>query len=53
MYELKNSLAKQYSIEPKNLIIGSGSDQVIEFLLHAKCDERSSILVAGVTFSMR
>lgn len=52
MYELKNSLAKQYSIEPKNLIIGSGSDQVIEFLLHAKCDERSSILVAGVTFSM-
>lgn len=52
MYELKDALAKKYGIKPSNLIFGSGSDQVIEFLLHAKCDENSAILVAGTTFSM-
>lgn len=52
MYELKDSLAKKYSIKPKNIIIGSGSDQVIEFLIHAKCSKNSAILVARTTFSM-
>lgn len=52
MYELKDALSNKYSITPSNLIFGSGSDQIIEFLLHAKADEKSAILVAGVTFSM-
>ncbi|NLY03978.1 MAG: histidinol-phosphate transaminase [Campylobacter sp.] len=52
MYEIKEALATKNGVEPTNLIIGSGSDQVIEFLLHAKADENSAILVAGTTFSM-
>ena len=52
MYELKEGLAKRFGVLSKNIIIGSGSDQVIEFALHAKANPQSAILVAGVTFAM-
>ncbi|MDR0468082.1 MAG: histidinol-phosphate transaminase, partial [Campylobacteraceae bacterium] len=52
MYELKDMLSKKYGVTSKNVIIGSGSDQVIEFILHAKADKNSKILTAGVTFAM-
>lgn len=52
MYELKDLLSKKYKLSNKNIIIGSGSDQVIEFLIHAKADKNSKILMAGVTFAM-
>ncbi len=52
MMKLKNILSKHYELEDKNLIIGSGSDQVIEFLVHAKTDENSKILINSVTFAM-
>ena len=52
MLKLKNALAKRFNVENENLIIGSGSDQVIEFILHAKADENSSILINSVTFAM-
>ena len=52
MMKLKNMLSKHYEVGDKNLIIGSGSDQVIEFLIHAKTDENSTILINSVTFAM-
>ncbi len=52
MMKLKNALSKYYDVAEKNLIIGSGSDQVIEFLVHAKTNESSKILINSVTFAM-
>lgn len=51
-YELKESLANLYNVSSKNVVIGSGSDQVIEFIMHAKLDPNKAILSAGVTFAM-
>ena len=52
MYELKDALASKFEVETNNIIIGAGSDQVIEFCVHAKCDSNSNILMAKTTFAM-
>jgi len=52
MYELKDGLAKKFKVNESNIIIGAGSDQVIEFCVHAKCNSSSKILMAKTTFAM-
>lgn len=52
MFELKGALANKFGVKDENIIIGAGSDQVIEFALHAKTNKNSAILTAGVTFAM-
>lgn len=52
MTKLKNALSKRFNVQNDNVIIGSGSDQVIEFLIHAKADSNSKILMNSVTFAM-
>lgn len=52
MYELKDALAKKYDLESNNVIIGSGSDQILEFAIHAKCTKKSKVLMAKTTFAM-
>ena len=52
MMKLKDALGRRFEVENENIIIGSGSDQVIEFLIHAKADETSKILINSVTFAM-
>jgi len=52
MYELKDSLANHFQVAPNNILIGAGSDQVIEFCVHAKCDSDSKVLMAKTTFAM-
>jgi len=52
MLKLKNALTKKYAILEENLIIGSGSDQIIEFIMHAKADVNAKILINSVTFAM-
>ncbi len=52
MFELKAALAEKFGITSQNLIIGSGSDQVIEFAVHAKANKNNSILINSVTFAM-
>ncbi|PAF47327.1 histidinol-phosphate transaminase [Helicobacter sp. 12S02634-8] len=53
MFELKEGLAQKYHLAPSNIIIGSGSDQVIEFCIHAKCAKGNSrVLMAKTTFAM-
>jgi histidinol-phosphate aminotransferase len=52
MMNLKAALSKKFNVEDENIIIGSGSDQVIEFLIHAKANAESKILMNSVTFAM-
>jgi len=52
MTKLKNALSSRFEVKDENIIIGSGSDQVIEFLMHAKADSNSKILINSVTFAM-
>ncbi len=52
MYRLKDGLAKKFDVDSKNIIIGAGSDQVIEFAIRAKANHKKGILTAGITFAM-
>jgi histidinol-phosphate aminotransferase len=52
MIKLKSALSKRFDVQDDNVIIGSGSDQVIEFLIHAKADSNSKILMNSITFAM-
>ncbi len=52
MINLKDALSKRFGVRDENVIIGSGSDQVIEFLIHAKANADSKILINSVTFAM-
>ena len=52
MFELKEALANKFKLESKNIIIGSGSDQILEFAIHAKCKKKSKVLMAKTTFAM-
>jgi len=49
-YELKEKLANLYEIQKENIIIGAGSDQVLEFAIHAVSPKK--VLMAGITFAM-
>lgn len=51
-YELKNALASKFGVESNNIVIGSGSDQIIEFACHSVLDSGNYALCAGVTFAM-
>ena len=52
MTKLKDALQERFSIDKEHFIIGSGSDQVIEFIMHAKAGKNSKILMNSVTFAM-
>jgi len=52
MYELKGSLSRRFGVKSENIIIGAGSDQILEFISHAKLNENSSVLMSQVTFAM-
>jgi histidinol-phosphate aminotransferase len=52
MYSLKDSLSKHYGVDSSEVIIGSGSDQVLEFITRAVLNENSKVLQNSVTFAM-
>ena len=52
MIKLKNALSAKMGVANENIIIGSGSDQVIEILIHAKAAHGSKILMNSITFAM-
>ena len=52
MMKLKTALSQRFEVADENVIIGSGSDQVIEFLIHAKANANSKILMNSITFAM-
>lgn len=52
MYKLKAALASRFDVGGENVIIGAGSDQVIEFAVHAKANAEHPVLMNGITFAM-
>lgn len=52
MSELKQALADKFKVQKENIIIGSGSDQIIEYAIHAKLDHSKAYLQCGVSFAM-
>ena len=52
MFALKKALASRFDVKETELIIGAGSDQIIEFLIHAKANENATVLMSAVTFAM-
>ena len=52
MFELKAALSSKFNVQDDNIIIGAGSDQVIEFISRALLDENASVLMSAVTFAM-
>jgi len=52
MFELKEALSTKFDVVPENIIIGAGSDQVLEFISRALLQEGDSVLMSQVTFAM-
>lgn len=52
MFELKEALSKKYRVYDKNIIIGAGSDQIIDFIIKAICSKSSKVLISATTFAM-
>jgi len=52
MMNLKAALSQKFDVAEDELIIGAGSDQVIEFAIHAKASKGSKILMNSITFAM-
>lgn len=52
MFELKAGLAKKYSVESNNIVIGAGSDQVLEFISRTMLEPNDKVLMSQVTFAM-
>ena len=52
MFELKKALSSKFNVKDENIIIGAGSDQVLEFISRALLDENTSVLMSAVTFAM-
>lgn len=51
-YELKDALAAKNGVGSENIVIGSGSDQILEFAVHATLNENEAVLMNKVTFAM-
>lgn len=51
-FELKRALCDKFNIKHENIIIGVGSDQVIEMCVLSVANKQRGILTAGVTFAM-
>ena len=51
-YELKDALSKRFDVSDENIIIGTGSDQVLEFISRALLMPNDKVLMSQVTFAM-
>ncbi len=51
-YELKEALAAKFGVGSENIIVGSGSDQIFEFVSHALLDGSKLVLQNKITFAM-
>lgn len=52
MHELKSALASKFEVQSDNIIIGAGSDQVLEFVARALLMPNDKVLMSQVTFAM-
>lgn len=51
-FELKDALSAKFGMSGKNIILGAGSDQILEFATKAKLQEGDKVLMNKVTFAM-
>ena len=52
MFELKALLSQRFDVPEETIIIGAGSDQVLEFISRVKLNAESTVLMTQVTFAM-
>jgi len=52
MFELKDALSKKFKVTDENIIIGAGSDQILEFISRALLMPNDKVLMSKVTFAM-
>jgi len=52
MYELKEALATQFNAKSTNIVIGAGSDQVLDLISRALLEPNDKVLMSQVTFAM-
>ncbi len=52
MFELKEALSLRFDVREETLIIGAGSDQILEFVSRAKLHPGAKVLMSRVTFAM-
>ncbi len=52
MHELKDGLSKKFQVDTNEIIIGAGSDQVLEFIARALLCSDDSVLMSRITFAM-
>jgi histidinol-phosphate aminotransferase len=51
-FYLKQKLAEKFGVEPGNLILGNGSNDIIEFVAHALLDTNSEVVVSQYCFAV-
>ena len=51
-FYLKRKLAEKLAVEPANLILGNGSNEIIEFVAHALLDTNSEVVVSQYCFAV-
>ncbi len=52
MHELKELLSRRFGVKHEEIIIGAGSDQILEFCARAVLNPKSSVLMSRITFAM-
>jgi histidinol-phosphate aminotransferase len=51
-FYLKNRLAQQLAVEPANLILGNGSNEILEFVGHACLEPGTEVVVSQYAFAV-
>jgi histidinol-phosphate aminotransferase len=51
-FYLKRKLAATLGVEPANLVLGNGSNEIIEFVAHAFLDRESEVVVSQYCFAV-
>ncbi len=51
-YELKKALAEKWEVSPEQVVVGNGSDEVIEFTFKALLEQNNEIIVSKPSFLM-
>ncbi len=52
MHDLKRALGERFGVESFNIIVGSGSDQILEFAARAILNSDTTVLMSRITFAM-
>ena len=50
VFFLRNTLAKKFKLDPKRIILGSGSDQIFELICKSFLNENDEVIVPEFSF---